>query len=99
MERFPVERVPADTRNPFARTEVGQPLAGEEAFDADDASGPVGCHGVEKRFWASRHMPVDKPLAILVQDAEGPWCGHADRCHRNMEVVSCRSALRSPPCS
>jgi hypothetical protein len=94
---FPIERVPEDTRHPCARTEVGQPRPGEEAFDADDESGPVGCHGLETRFWASRHMPVDKTLAILVQDAEGPWCGHADRCHSNIGVVSWRIALRSPP--
>jgi len=70
MDRFHLERVPEDKRNPFARTEVGQPIPGEEAFDADDEIGPVGCHGFEKRFWASRHIPVDKNLAILVQDAE-----------------------------
>jgi hypothetical protein len=70
MDRFHLERVSKDKRNPFARTELGQPIPGHEAFDADDEIGPVGRHGFEKRFWASRHIPVDKNLAILVQDAE-----------------------------
>lgn len=69
-DRFHSARVPEDHRHPCARTEVGQPRPGEEAFDADDESGPLGCHGVEKRFWASRPSPVDKHLALLVQDAE-----------------------------
>jgi hypothetical protein len=69
-DRLHLARVPEDQRNSCARPEVGQPIPGEEAFDADDELGPLGCHGVAKRCWASRHMPVDKTRAILVQEAE-----------------------------
>jgi hypothetical protein len=70
MERFHRERVPEDQRTPSARTEIGQPIPGEEAFAAADEIAPVGCHGFEKGVWASRHMPVDKNLAIRVHAAE-----------------------------
>jgi hypothetical protein len=35
-------------------------------FDADDQLGPVGRNGLEERFWTSRHVPVEKHLALLV---------------------------------
>ncbi len=55
---------------PFAGTEVGQPVPGEDAFDTDDQVLPVGRNGLEKRLWACGHIPVHKDLSILVQDAE-----------------------------
>jgi hypothetical protein len=36
-------------RKPFARTEVGQPLPGKDAFDADDQIGPAGRDGLQKQ--------------------------------------------------
>jgi hypothetical protein len=66
MDRFHVKGVAEYKRKPFARTEGGQPILGEETFDADDQICPVGRHGLEERFWASGHVPVETNLSILV---------------------------------
>src|SRR5687767_12008280 len=55
-------------------------------FDADDEIGPVGCDGLQKRCWASGQVPVEKHLSLLVEDTEGPWCGHADRCRSQIDA-------------
>jgi hypothetical protein len=62
--------MPKDKRHTFTGAEVSKPIPGEDTVDADVQSGPVRCDGFEKRFWASRHVPVHQNLAILVQDAE-----------------------------
>jgi hypothetical protein len=66
MDRLHRERVAEHKRNPFARTEVGQPIPGEETFDADDQIGPVGRDGLQKRLWASGHVPMEQHLSIPV---------------------------------
>jgi hypothetical protein len=60
----------SDKGNPFLRTEVGQPIPGEDACDTGDHVGSVRCDSFEKRFWASRHVPVHQNLTILVQDTK-----------------------------
>src|ERR1700752_3611067 len=68
MDGFHVERVPEDKRNPFAGTQIGQPVPSEDTFDTDNQISPVGCNGFEKWFGASRHVPVQHDLAVLTQD-------------------------------
>jgi hypothetical protein len=75
MERWHGERVPEDTRPLCAGTEVSQPIPGEETGDTDDQILPVGGNGLEKRCWASWQVPVDKQLALLVQDTERHGAG------------------------
>jgi hypothetical protein len=50
--------------------EVGEPIPAEDTFDADEQMSPVGCDGLQKRFWASGHVPVEQNLSILVSDTE-----------------------------
>ena len=38
VDGFPIQRVPEDKRYPFAGTQVGEPVPGEETFDTDDRS-------------------------------------------------------------
>jgi hypothetical protein len=64
------EGMPEDKGNACTGAEVGEPVPGEETFHGHDEMLSIGCHGLEKRFWASWHVPVDKNLAILVQEAE-----------------------------
>jgi hypothetical protein len=65
VDGFHIQRLPEDKRNSFTGTEVGQPLPGEETGDADDQIGPVGCDGLQKRLWASGHVPVEQNLSRL----------------------------------
>ena len=55
---------------PFVRTEVGEPVPGEDAFDGDDQIVPIGRNGLEKRLWAGFHIAVQQDLAVLVQDTD-----------------------------
>ena len=70
MDGFHREGMSKDKGNAFAGAEVGQPVPGEDAFDADDQIVPVGRDGLEKWLWAGWHIPVHQNLAILVQDTE-----------------------------
>jgi hypothetical protein len=60
--------------NPLLRTEISQPVPGEDTFAADDHILPVGCNGLEKGFGGCLHSPVDKNLRIPIQntDVHGP---------------------------
>src|SRR5262245_16664502 len=70
MDGLHIQRMPEDKRNAFARAQVGEPVPGEDAFDTDDQVLPIGRNGLEKRFWASRHVPMHQDLALLIQDTE-----------------------------
>jgi hypothetical protein len=62
--------MPKDKRHAFASAQVGEPVPGKDAFNADDQIGAVGRNGFEKRFRASRHVPMHEDLTILVQNTE-----------------------------
>src|SRR2546423_13258436 len=70
MDGFHVECVPEDKRNPFAGTQVGQPVPGEDTFDTNDHVFPVGRDGLAKGVWAGCHIAVQQDLSSPVQDAE-----------------------------
>jgi hypothetical protein len=70
-----IKGVSKDKRNAFPGAEGGEPVPGEEAFDAHNQMLAVGCNGLEKRVRSGWHMPVYKDLAILVQDTEGHGAG------------------------
>ncbi len=60
------EGMPTPKGNAVASAAVGQPLAGQEAVDADDPIGPVGRDGLEQWLWARRPVPVHQNLPIPV---------------------------------
>jgi hypothetical protein len=51
-------------------TPVGEPVPGEEAFDADNHVLPGGCNRLEKRLRCCLHLPMQKDLSGLIPDAE-----------------------------
>jgi hypothetical protein len=70
MDRFHIECVPEDKRDPFLSTEVSEPVPGEDAFDGHDHLFPVGRDGLEKRLRTGFHVPVPQDLTVLVEDAD-----------------------------
>jgi hypothetical protein len=69
MDRFHIQGMSKDQRKAFTAAEGGEPVPGEDPFNAHDQIFPVGRNGLEKRVWPGRHMPVDANLASLVHDA------------------------------
>jgi hypothetical protein len=67
--------MPQDESKPFARTQIRQPIPGEDAFDADYEAITGGRDGCETRCGASRHVAVHQHLALLVQDTEVQGAG------------------------
>src|SRR6266581_2813018 len=71
VDGFHREGVAQDKRNAFPCAEVGKPVPGADTGDAHDQMLAVGRNSLEKRVWSGWHIPVDKHLSLLVQDAEG----------------------------
>jgi hypothetical protein len=70
MDRRHGERMAQDKGNTLLRTEVGEPIPGEEAFDADHEVLTVGGNRLEKWSRCCPHIPVQKDFSVLIQDAE-----------------------------
>jgi hypothetical protein len=70
MDRLHVERMAQDKKNALLGAEVGQPVPGEDAFDANHQVLPVGCNSLEKGLRCCLHIPMQKGLSILIQDAD-----------------------------
>jgi hypothetical protein len=66
VDGVPRQRLPKDQRHAFTGPAVGQPIPREATFDADDPIGPVGRDGLQQRFWASGHVPVEQQRCRLV---------------------------------
>jgi hypothetical protein len=64
MDGLPVEGMPKHKGTAFA--EIGKPIPGKDAFDADDQIRPVRRDGLEKWLWSRRHVPVHQDLPIPV---------------------------------
>ena len=75
LEGFHRQRVPKAKRNAFPGPEVGQPLPGAETVAADDQIGSGGRDGLQNRFWASGHVPVEQTLSRLVENTESHGAG------------------------
>jgi hypothetical protein len=45
-------------------------VPGEDAFDANHQVLPVGCNSLEKGLRCCLHIPMQKDLSILIQDAD-----------------------------
>src|SRR5918996_1494678 len=67
---FHVERVSQHEGKALLRTEVGQPVPGEDTFDGDDKLRTIGCHDLEQGVRAGFHVALYHDLAVLVQNAD-----------------------------
>jgi hypothetical protein len=70
MDGLHVQGVAQQEGNALAGTQVGQPVPGEDAFDADHKILAVGRHGLEERLGRRFQLAVDKDLPITVQDTD-----------------------------
>jgi hypothetical protein len=67
---FHIEGMPQDEGKAFVRTEVGEPVLGEETLDGHNQAIPIGCHGLEEGFRRRLHRAVQQDCAILAQDTD-----------------------------
>jgi hypothetical protein len=70
MDRLHVEGMTQHEGNPLLRTEISQPVPGEDTFDTDDDIPAIGGDGLEQRFWGGWHVTVNENFPGLVQDAK-----------------------------
>jgi len=70
MNGFHAEGMTEDDRDVFLGAPVGEPVAGEHAFDRDDEMRPIGCNSFEKGRWGRLHVAVKQCLTGLVEDAD-----------------------------
>ncbi len=54
----------------LALAQVGDPVPGEHALDADHQAVAKGRDGLEQRFWAAGQVPVEDGVAVLVENAD-----------------------------
>ena len=55
---------------PSSSAEVSEPVPGEDAFDSDNQTVPIGRNGLEKRFRTGFHIAVEQDLPVLVHEAD-----------------------------
>jgi hypothetical protein len=70
MDRLHVQGMAEDERDAFVRTQVGQPVPGEHAFDRDDETLSIGRNDVQKGLWVRLHITMHENLAALIEDAD-----------------------------
>jgi len=70
VDGLPVERVTENELDAFAPTQVGDPVPGEHALDADDEIIAVGCDGFEEVLGSRTKVLVEPDLRFPVKDAE-----------------------------
>jgi len=68
LDRLPRPGVAQDQRQPFLRTQVGEPVPRNNTFDGDDHIVPLRCNGLEQGVGTGLHIAVQHHLAILTQD-------------------------------
>jgi hypothetical protein len=67
---FHVERLPEHKGDALLRTQVGQPVPGEETFDGHSQAGTRGRHGLEKRFRSGFHVAVHQDVPDMVHNTD-----------------------------
>lgn len=70
MDRLHVQGMAEDKRDAFGRTEGGQPVPREPAFDGDDEPCSRGRNDVQKGLRGRLQMTVHENLATLVEDTD-----------------------------
>jgi hypothetical protein len=66
MNGFHVQGMTQDEGNPLLGAQVGEPVPGEDTFDADHEIRSIGRNRLEKRLGCCPHIPVEHDLSILV---------------------------------
>lgn len=70
VNRFHVQGVTEDEGNVSLFAEVGDPIPGEDALDADDHIGTEAGDDKNEMFRFRGHVSVEQDLALLIQDAD-----------------------------
>ena len=79
VDGLPGEGMPPHTGHALLRTEVGQPVPGEETRDGHAEAGPIRGPGCEQRFGSRLPGAVEPDGALLTQDADIHGAGlHVD---------------------
>jgi hypothetical protein len=68
MDRCHGEGVSAPTGKPLAGAQVGEPRPGDQAFDGDAKSVPIGGDSLEKRLRVRVQVAMARTLAVLVKE-------------------------------
>jgi hypothetical protein len=68
VDGFHVEGMPQHKGNTLWRTEVGQPVPGEDTFDGHHQPVTIGRNGLEKRFRSGFHVAVHQDFPAMVHD-------------------------------
>ena len=92
LDGLHLARVAQDASHARTGAAIGHPIPGEATFDANHHVLAVGGNRVQQRFRTGVHVPVAQDLSLLVQEAEGPWCGRASRSRSNTCAAWCRIA-------
>src|SRR5579872_2767230 len=65
-----VQGVSQDEGDVLSLAQVGEPVPGEHALDADDESGAEGCDGAEKALRPAGQVFVEDDESVVVEDAD-----------------------------
>lgn len=69
VDSLHVQRVAEDEANLLARTQIGEPIPGEDTFHADDDIFPVGGDNCQQRFWRRGQVALHHDTTGLIQNA------------------------------
>jgi hypothetical protein len=83
--------VAEDEGDVFPSAEIGQPVPGVDALDADDEAVPVGLDHFEEGAGVGRAVLVDEDFAVGVEDAEA----HGSRVQVDPAPVAVLSVVES----
>jgi len=92
VDGFQVECVPEHERSLLTSAEVSEPVPGQHTLDGHDDIGAIWRNRPEECRWTGLRVLVEQDLLSLIQDADSPCCGHADRCRHTRGTAWCRIA-------
>jgi hypothetical protein len=75
VDGFHIQGVAEDERDVVLVAEIGDPVPGEEAFDANDDVSAEGGEEIEEALWLGGDLRLADDVAGLVQDADGEQSG------------------------
>jgi hypothetical protein len=66
--RFHLQGVAQDNRQPCLCTQVGEPVPGQDTFDGDDQILTLGGHSLAEHLRTGLHVAMEQDLPVLTQD-------------------------------
>jgi hypothetical protein len=75
MDGFHRESVPEDEGNALVSAEVSEPIPGEDAFNSDNQTVPIGRNSLEKGFRSGFHIAVEQDFPVMVHEADRHTAG------------------------